>query len=307
MKHGRAGPPAGPPPRTQAGHERRATIHDLPGHVLAHRVAAHLSAADAARLMQAAGPSRAGPSSAGPSKTLPWTVLKAAHKFKHGTFEDPITYARVAKKNGIALGQHGHVYSKASMRQWIAGKPPHQQTLPLTREVLTNAERRAVMHEDDVTKIIVNAMRRLIAEHRHTLDWHLPDGTRVSVRVYQSHPFLRGTIRRIKRGDTRTVLSFGYAILDTLRSPDVAEIWTAHDGRIVETPPEDRRMLLEVLRQLTGKRVVTTWVKDARYEYGIGSTSDAGRDHAREKRLVQDETKANPGAVVVLLTGHLER
>ena len=34
---------------------RRATIHDLPGHVLAHRVAAHLSAADAARLMQAAG------------------------------------------------------------------------------------------------------------------------------------------------------------------------------------------------------------------------------------------------------------
>ena len=54
MKHGRAGPPR-PPPRAQAGHERRATIHDLPSHVLAHRVAAHLSAADAARLMQAAG------------------------------------------------------------------------------------------------------------------------------------------------------------------------------------------------------------------------------------------------------------
>jgi len=84
-----------------------------------------------------AGPSR--------SKTLPWTVLKAAHKFKHGTFEDPITYARVAKKNSIALGQHGHVYSKTSMARWIAGKPPHQQTLPLTREVLTNAERRAIL------------------------------------------------------------------------------------------------------------------------------------------------------------------
>ena len=75
----------------------------------------------------------------------------------------------------------------------------------------------------------------------------------------------------------------------------------------METTPEDRRLLLEVLRQITGKRVVTTWVKDARYKYGLGSTSDAARDIAREKRLLQDETKANPGAVVVLLTGHLKR
>ena len=240
-----------------------------------------------------------------PSKTLPWTVLKAAYKFKHGTFEDPITYERVAKKNSIALGQHGHLYSKASMRRWIEGKPHHQQTLPLTREVLTNAEHRAVMHEDDVTKIIV-AVRKLIAEHRRTLYLHLPDGTRVSVYIYQSHPFLWGTIL-IRRGDTRINLTFGHAIDGTFHSPDVAEITTTADRRIVETPPEDRRLLLEVLRQITGKRVVTTWVKDARYKYGIGSKYGDGRDPAREKRLVQNETKANPGAVVVLLTGHLKR
>ena len=63
----------------------------------------------------------------------------------------------------------------------------------------------------------------------------------------------------------------------------------------------------DALKQLTGKRVVTTWVKDARYEFGIGSKHDAARDTAREKRLVQEKMKANPGASVVLLTGHLER
>ena len=233
MKHGRAGPPR-PPPRTQAGHERRATIHDLPGHVLAHRVAAHLSAADAARLMQAAG--------------------------------------------RVHRGDLGHVMGQKK----------------------EEVEREAAP--------IVAAVRKLIAEHRYDLDWQLPDGTRVFVFVHQSHPFLLGTII-IRRSGTRTHLSFGYAIDETLESPDVAEIYTdtTADWRIVETTPEDRRLLLEVLRQITGKRVVTTWVKDARYKYGIGSKHDAARDTAREKRLVQDKMKANPGAVVVLLTAHLER
>ena len=236
MKHGRAGPPR-PPPRTQAGHERRATIHDLPGHVLAHRVAAHLSAADAARLMQAAG--------------------------------------------RVHRGELGHVM----------GQKKEEREKEVEREAAP----------------IVAAVRKLIAENGRELEWQLPDGTRVVVRVY-SHPFLQGQIW-IQRGGTTTVLTFGYAIYETLESPDVAEIYTetSHDSRIVETPPEVRRLLLEVLRQLTGKRVVTTWVKDARYEYGIGSKRDAARDEAREKRLVQDETKANPGAVVVLLTGHLEK
>ena len=233
MKHGRAGPPAGPPPRTQAGHERRATIHDLPGHVLAHRVAAHLSAADAARLMQAAG--------------------------------------------RVHRGDLGHARGQKKEER--------------EKEV----ERAAAP--------IVAAVRKLIAEHGRQLDLHLPDGTRVGVLVYDSHPFLRGEI-----GIKRTFLTFGYAIDRTFGSPDVAEIYTyryTHDGRrrFVETTPEVRRLLLEVLRQLTGKRVVTTWVKD----YGNGSKHDAARDTAREKRLVRDETKANPGAVVVLLTGHLER
>ena len=224
-------------PRTQAGHERRATIHDLPGHVLAHRVAAHLSAADAARLMQAAG---------------------------HVHREDL----------GHVMGQRKE-----------------------------EVEREAAP--------IVAAVRKLIAEHRSALDLHLPDGTRVVVFVYQSHPFLRGEIW-ISRSGTLTHLSVGYAIDRTVNSPDVAEIYTYHryahdDRRFVKTTLEDRRLLLEVVRQLTGKRVVTTWVKDARYKYGIGAEHDDARDHARERRLVQDETKANPGAVVVLLTAHLER
>ena len=233
MKHGRAGPPR-PPPRTQAGHERRATIHDLPSHVLAHRVAAHLSAADAARLMQAAG--------------------------------------------HVHRGDLGHVMGQRK----------------------EEVEREAAP--------IVAAVRKLIAEHGRDIDLHLPDGTRVSVRRYASHPLLQALIA-IQRGGTWTFLTFGYAIGRTLYSPDVAEITTKTktDRRIVETPPVVRRLLLEVLRQLTGKRVVTTWVKDARYKYRIGSTSDDARDHARERRLVRDETKANPGAVVVLLTGHLER
>ena len=241
MKHGRAGPPR-PPPRAQAGHERRATIHDLPSHVLAHRVAAHLSAADAARLMQAAG---------------------------HVHREDL-----------------GHVMGQ---RKEERDKEVQPKAAP-----------------------IVAAVRKLIAEHGHHIELHLPDGTRVEVYVfYDSHPFLRGEII-IRRSGTSTYLSFGSAIDGMFTSPDVAEIYTDrhtyHDPwRIVETTPEDRRLLLEVLRQITGKRVVTTWVKDARYKYGLGSTSDAARDIAREKRLLQDETKANPGAVVVLLTGHLKR
>ena len=251
MKHGRAGPPR-PPPRTQAGHERRATIHDLPSHVLAHRVAAHLSAADAARLMQAAG--------------------------------------------RVHRGDLGHVMGQKK-------EEVEREAAPFVAAV------RKLIAEYDGRGLPV---RKLIAEQGRDIDWHLPDGTRVEVYVYfDSHPFLRGEIL-IRRSGTSTHLSFGSAIDGTLKSPDVAEIYTYrhtyHDPwRIMETTPEDRRLLLEVLRQLTGKRVVTTWVKDARYKYGLGSTSDAARDIAREKRLLQDETKANPGAVVVLLTGHLER
>ena len=241
MKHGRAGPPR-PPPRTQAGHERRATIHDLPGHVLAHRVAAHLSAADAARLMQAAG---------------------------HVHREDL-----------------GHVMGQKKEER--------------DKEVQPKAAP------------IVAAVRKLIAEHGRGLHLHLPDGTRVFVFVHQSHPFLRWfiVIRRGDTGDTETLLSVGEAIYGKFKSPDVAEINTYQTyggGRIVETPPEYRRLLLEVLRQLTGKRVVTTWVKDAKYKYGIGADVRISRGHAREKRLVKDAMKANPGAVVVLLTAHLER
>ena len=243
MKHGRAGPPR-PPPRTQAGHERRATIHDLPGHVLAHRVAAHLSAADAARLMQAAG--------------------------------------------RVHRGELGHVMGQKKEEKEEREKEVQREAAP-----------------------IVAAVRKLIAEHDFRLDLHLPDGTLVSVRRYQSDPFLWGEIA-IKRSDTVTVLSVGEAIDRMLDSPDVAEIYTyryEHDDRrrFVETPPEDLRLLLEVVRQLTGKRVVTTWVKDAKYKYGIGADVRISRGHAREKRLVKDAMKANPGAVVVLLTAHLER
>ena len=242
MKHGRAGPPR-PPPRTQAGHERRATIHDLPSHVLAHRVAAHLSAADAARLMQAAG--------------------------------------------HVHRGDLGHVMGQRK----------------------EEVEREAAP--------FVAAVRKLIAEHGRELEWHLPDGTRVEVYVYETQPFLQGIVV-IRRGDNTTVLKIGLIIARSFRSPDVAEIFTtAHtdvtnnnggDLRYVETPPEVRRLLLEVLRQLTGKRVVTTWVKDAKYKFGIGSlVVHEDRDESREKRLVQEKMKANPGASVVLLTGHLKR
>ena len=220
-------------PRAQAG---QATIHDLPSHVLAHRVAAHLSAADAARLMQAAG--------------------------------------------HVHRGELGHVMGQKK------------------EETEKEVRRKAAP--------IVAAVRKLIAEHGRDIDLHLPDGTRVSVYIYYYGSRHHWDIL-IRRSDTETYLTVGSAIYGTLGSPDVAEIRTYGDGRIVETTPEDRRLLLEVVRQLTGKRVVTTWVKDARYKYGIGSKYGDGRDPAREKRLVQNETKANPGAVVVLLTGHLKR
>jgi hypothetical protein len=106
-----------------------------------------------------------------------------------------------------------------------------------------------------------------------------------------------------------------------LKSPDVAEITTRFSSegraRMEETPPRFRTLLLEVARQLTGKKVVTTWINDVRYKYGIGSEWSTNsmdwerlgenRDVPRELRLVKDKMKANPGAVVVLLTGHLKK
>ena len=73
----------------------------------------------------------------------PWTVLKAARKFKRGIFEDPITMQPTAKKHGIVL--NGTRYSKESMAHWIGDKPHARQTVPHSRRPITNEERKAIL------------------------------------------------------------------------------------------------------------------------------------------------------------------
>ena len=104
MKHGRAGPPR-PPPRTQAGHERRATIHDLPSHVLAHRVAAHLSAADAARLMQAAGRVHRG--------DLGHVMGQRKREMIEKPAEDIVRIMRAAHEKGLIVVDFAEVMARA--------------------------------------------------------------------------------------------------------------------------------------------------------------------------------------------------
>ena len=143
----------------------------------------------------------------------------------------------------------------------------------------------------------------------------------VYVRNGQNDPQFQGYIDLVG-SDTVTRLDIGRLPYHFLTSPNFAELKTFakgtypgvhadYDSRITETPTEIRMLLLEFARQLTGKKVVTTWVKDVRkwYAFGRGSarTDPSARDHPREVRLLEDKLKANPGALVVLLTGHLKK
>ena len=158
---------------------------------------------------------------------------------------------------------------------------------------------------------IVEAVKKLrSAGGDASLEFRLHDGTNVIVDTDGSSVSI-DIVAYIEWGAVTTGMTIGDILRGKLESPNVAEITTyisdVRGVRIGETPPRFRTLLLEVARQLTGKKVVTTWVKDVGYKYGRGAEEGKGRDVPRETRLVQDKMKAHPGALVVLLTGHLKK